>query len=401
MSKLEIGSLNVRGLQENNKRKRIFQTFRNSKFDIILLQETHSTDEDVVLWKKDWIGRAFFSLLNSTKSGVAILCKESKNFKVEFENSDKAGRIISVTVETQKNKFQITNIYAPNIPPQRKIFFDQLKCYVTPKYEVILGGHFNMVENLTIDRQGGNPNRLHQYGLEELNEIKQSCNLIDIWRTQNKFKTQFTYENDILDFKSRINCFYIWNHARKNFNIRSDIVTNMLSDHHMISLSLKNITTNKRGPSYWKLNTSILQNKEYKQKIETFWLHWKNKKNIYPDQTKWWDMAKIYIQGITKDFCIDLKQKEAELLIEYRTEIDSLYQQRPINHEQIDETQNKIDLIEQRSLKGAMVRSRTKSIENEETPSKFFYAAETVFQKHKSITALKDKHGKIVTTKTF
>ena len=132
MSKLEIASLNVRGLQDNNKRKRIFQTLRNSKFDIILLQETHSTDEDVVLWEKDWTGRAFFSLLNSTKSGLAILCKESKNFKVEFENSDKAGRIISVTVETQKDKFQITNIYAPNIPLQRKTFFDKLKSYVTP-----------------------------------------------------------------------------------------------------------------------------------------------------------------------------------------------------------------------------------------------------------------------------
>ena len=111
MSKLEIVSLNITGFQDNNKRKRIFQTFRNSKFDIILLQETHSTDENVVLWKKDWTGCAFFSLLNSTKSRVAILCKESKNVKVGFENSDKAGRIISVTVETQKNKFQITNIY--------------------------------------------------------------------------------------------------------------------------------------------------------------------------------------------------------------------------------------------------------------------------------------------------
>ena len=79
-------------------------------------------------------------------------------------------------------------------------------------------------------------------------------------------------------------------------------------------------------------------------------------------------MAKIYTQGITKDFCIDLKQKETELLIKHGAEIDSLYQQRPINHEQIDGTQNKIDLIEQRSLKGAMVRSRAKLIENEETP---------------------------------
>ena len=200
MSTSEIASPNVRGLQDNNKRKRNFQTFRNSKFDIILLQETHSIDEDVVLWKRDWIGRAFFSSLNSTKSGVAILCKESKNFKAEFENSDKAGRIISVTIETQKNKFQITNVYAPNIPLQRKTFFDKLKCYVTPKYEIILGGDLNMVENLTMHRQGGNPNRQHLYGLEELNEIKQNCNLIDIWQTQHNFQTKFTYANNILDF---------------------------------------------------------------------------------------------------------------------------------------------------------------------------------------------------------
>ena len=130
MSTLEIASLNVRDLQDNNKRKRIFQTLCNSKFDIILLQETHSTDEDVVLWKRDWIGRAFFSSLNSTKSGVAIPWKESKNFETEFENSDKAGLNISVTIETQKNKFQITNVYAPNIPLQHKTFFDKLKCNI-------------------------------------------------------------------------------------------------------------------------------------------------------------------------------------------------------------------------------------------------------------------------------
>ena len=52
MSKVEIASLNVRGLQDNNKRKRIFQTFCNWKIDITLPWETHSTDEDVILWKK-------------------------------------------------------------------------------------------------------------------------------------------------------------------------------------------------------------------------------------------------------------------------------------------------------------------------------------------------------------
>ena len=93
------------------------------------------------------------------------------------------------------------------------------------------------------------------------------------------------------------------------------------------------------------------------------------------------------MQDITKDVCIDLKQKEIELLMEYRAEINSLYQQRPINHGQLDEIENKIDLTEESSLKGPMVQSRTKSTENEETPFKFFYAAESVFQRNKTITA--------------
>ena len=72
-------------------------------------------------------------------------------------------------------------------------------------------------------------------------------------------------------------------------------------------------------------------------------------------------MAKQRMQDITKDFCIDLKQKEIELLMEYRAAINSLYQQRPINHGQLDEIENKIDLTEESSLKGPMVQSRTKS----------------------------------------
>ena len=94
-------------------------------------------------------------------------------------------------------------------------------------------------------------------------------------------------------------------------------------------------------------------------------------------------MPKQYIQDICKDFCIDLKQKETEILVEYRTEIDSLYQQLTINHEQIDEIQKKIDLIEECSLKGAMVQNRTKSIENEETLSKFFYTTNLFSKKTK------------------
>ena len=61
-------------------------------------------------------------------------------------------------------------------------------------------------------------------------------------------------------------------------------------------------------------------------------------------------MAKLYIQGVTKDFCIEFKQKQTEFLVQYGAETDSLYQKRPTDHEKIDEIQNNIDLIEERSL---------------------------------------------------
>ena len=131
---------------------------------------------------------------------------------MEFENSHKAGRIISVTVEAQKDKF----IRSQYTPPQWKIFFDKLKCYVTPKYEVILGRDFNMVENLTMHRQGGNPNRQHQYRLEELNEMKQNCNLIDFWRNSKQIQNPIHIRKRYFGVKSRIDRFIFGTAWEKN-----------------------------------------------------------------------------------------------------------------------------------------------------------------------------------------
>ena len=62
MENLNVGSLNVRGLQNKNKRNRIFQYFKIKKYDIILLQEMYSTLEDENKWKKELAGPAFFLL---------------------------------------------------------------------------------------------------------------------------------------------------------------------------------------------------------------------------------------------------------------------------------------------------------------------------------------------------
>ena len=131
MENLQIVSLNVRGLQNRNKRNRILQYFKTKKFDVILLQETYSKLQEENEWKKEWEDPTFFSSLSNHKCGVAILCTNNKNkIKAIYENSCKAGRHLSIKIETKSLSCTITNIYPPNIPRKRKIFLKKLETYI-------------------------------------------------------------------------------------------------------------------------------------------------------------------------------------------------------------------------------------------------------------------------------
>ena len=136
------------------------------KFDVILLQETYSTPEDESELKKEWEGLTFFSSLSNHKCGVAILCTKNKNkLKATYGNSCKAGRHLSIKIETEFQVYTITNIYAPSIPKKRKKFFQKLETHISNNPDNILGGDLNMVEDVPNDRAGGNPTTRH-YGIE-------------------------------------------------------------------------------------------------------------------------------------------------------------------------------------------------------------------------------------------
>ena len=177
MENLQIASLNVRGLQNKNKRNRIFQYFKSKKYDIILLQETYSTPQDENIWKKEWEGPTFFSSLNNHKCGVAILCTNNRNkLKAFYENTHKPGRHLSIKIDMESSSFIITNIYTPNIPRKRKKFFQKLETYIKNNNNNILGGDFNMVENIKKDRARRNPTTQH-YGLEYIENTKENNNM--------------------------------------------------------------------------------------------------------------------------------------------------------------------------------------------------------------------------------
>ena len=234
---LSVLSLNINGMSEDKKRHKLFETLINKNIDISLIQETHSTRNLICKWQKEWLGKSFWNSATIAKSsGVAILIKKDLNVNFSTIRKDKEGRVLSLHFSIEKQNYQIINIYAPARNSEKPKFYKTLKNYIDSKQNLILGGDFNMVEDILLDRKGGNPNKTHTLGLDYLIKIKQANNLTDIWRKENPHKTLFTYHNINQQIHSRIDRFYITSN-QKITNI--SIVPNGLSDNEAIQLKIK------------------------------------------------------------------------------------------------------------------------------------------------------------------
>ena len=93
---LNIACFNVNGLRQNVKRKSIFYHLKNKKFDIILLQETHSSIGEETLWqyKYELGGKIIFAHGNSNSKGTAILIRQSFACEVKTTYADSTGRFL-------------------------------------------------------------------------------------------------------------------------------------------------------------------------------------------------------------------------------------------------------------------------------------------------------------------
>ncbi len=67
---LKIGSLNLNGARDENKRASFYRLCSLKKLDIIFVQETHSAADNDVDWKREWEGDAFLSHKTSNSCGV-------------------------------------------------------------------------------------------------------------------------------------------------------------------------------------------------------------------------------------------------------------------------------------------------------------------------------------------
>ena len=107
-------SLNVRGINNSEKRKAIFRWIKQQKSDIIFLQETYSNFEDESIWQKDWGSTCYFTHGSKHRCGLMIMFDERLDVKIETIETDPMGRYIFMKTQIQDNQLYLLNIYAPN-----------------------------------------------------------------------------------------------------------------------------------------------------------------------------------------------------------------------------------------------------------------------------------------------
>ena len=384
---LNVLSLNVNGLHDRNKRQNLYRHFKDSHYDIICLQETHTDPGVVNHWQREWdTDRNFCSYWNSGTNrscGVAILLKNASEYRVQDTVTDDSGRILLLHLTVDGIGVQIGSIYVPDRPHKRGFFFSSLTQLLRPTLLTILAGDYNMVEDIHMDRRGGNVSAYHSKGLSELLQLKEEFGLTDPWRRNNPRTREYTWKSSDGRIRSRLDRFYV-SHTFARHYLWSETYPCVWSDHNFIALELRLDNQEKRGRGFWKLNTQVLTEKAYKVEIKRFLGHWKLRKGDYRDLIQWWEIGKSHIQNITQNYCTRRKQDQRRQLRHLKSLLDEENEAQPPSASRMQQLYLDIQHLRDLQHQGAVIRSRVQDVINGEKPTQYFYNQEKI-KKERSI----------------
>lgn len=377
---LSIITLNVRGLNNILKCIKLSEWFKDLKYDIILLQETYFTqDKNEItknLWEKEHAHHVFSD--SSHSRGVSILFNPLLNAEVLNIHKSMDARKLLINVNIGGTVFCIVNVYAPNKVNHRKDFFNSLNKWLTlhclNDEMIIIGGDFNCALN-TDDREP--PAEHNDTSCERLKGLLKRHNLMDSSEVLGK-KAPFTWQNN--HTKSRLDymfiskrCEPILGKLRCSFFISSNN-QNRMSDHKYVNIILKEII-NPRGPGYWKLNTSVLEDIQYKNQIKEMIQKAREREDI-KSKALLWEAIKIEVSEQTKLYSKakvnNIKSRERNL----REEINRLEGSMETNRERLEQLNDELNKIYDIKARGQQIRSKADWVEKGERSNKYFFRLE-------------------------
>ena len=381
----------MRGIANEKKRRALFDKHRFNA-DILVMQETHSTPETEKVWEKEWGGKVYYSHGSSAARGIAIFIAKGLNIDVQNVYKDTEGRVIILDLVQYEQKLTLATIYAPN--EDSPIFFLELASILRARSEhKIVVGDFNLVLDVELDRENtyNNNNR----AMEEVRNICDEFFLKDIWRVQNDQKKEFSWskKGSFPRKASRIDFALVSGGLDQKIEM-VQYISSVFTDHRAVYMVV-NFDPFQRGVGYWKLNTSLLQRKDYLDLVNSTIEEYQHNTS-HVEATQRWQDLKTKLVYVTKQYS---RQKVAEdkLIIAQLSEKVNEYEERlPLNRSEdklLEETRAELEDKTLERIQGVIFRSKAKWYEEGEKNTKYFYALEKARYNAKTCYKMIDDSG--------
>lgn len=402
MDAFTVVTLNSNGMRLAPKRRALFSNLRQMKADFYLLQETHSTQNEEIIWRAEWGGQAVFSHGSSNSKGVAILFDRGISPTISNTIKDDEGPFLILQVSRGEETLTLGNIYAPtnNELSNQLALLDRI-CRLISDLEIqnlIIGGDFNTQLDVLSSPNYTASSAKDSY-TRQIGVLLDDYNLIDVWRRKHPNNKRGTFHRGA--YSSRLDYIFAPEYllpAVSSINIHPE----PLSDHCVVKMEL-NVPSISRGPGYWKFDNTLLHDKNFVTEM-TECIRIALLEDMENPNSKW-EWTKYKIRQFSIEYLLKKKREQKKLIAKLEKRLQFLAENNDLSDSpnvvtEVRSIKRELSEILQEKANKAIFKAKAHWTQLGEKPSSYFLGPEKRKSKEKSITALKDDTGTILTDRS-
>lgn len=387
---LTVSTINVRSVKSRVRAQTVLSFLNSFKSDVFLIQEcslpflTHYRQ-----WEELWPHTSLWSGSNQNKNdGVAILIKNPQ-ILVKGSTVVRDGRALLVHLTFMGKDFNILNTYGFNDKNDRYDLLEDLQPHMLGRAPLVVGGDFNCILNKSDRRRTGNDFTLDKTSVL-LQKMCKDFQLTDCFKAMHPKEEGFTWFSSDGTRASRID--YIL--ARDSPPTDARLTPVFFSDHAMLSCSLSLSHSVTTGRGLWKLNCSLLEDRDLVRQYREHYNEWQTLQDSFDTHAEWWEMLKSRTQTFFKQAGKRNKHKENRRMLGLQKRLQryfKLNQQGMDFNEEIKQIKTEMSVLAEFKSKGVILRSKEREIEEGEKCTRFFF--KKIINKGGGIFRLKTENG--------
>lgn len=409
---LRCFAVNINGLNRSGKRSQLSSIRRLQDWSVLMLSDTRIHDEREFpnIERSLRCNSSAWSLGTPHVGGCSIMFFVPVTLTKKY--SDPSGHFCRADVIWEGETFSFLCIYAPADVSQRKSFFsvtlrDHLGKHPL-KSKAFIAGDFNFVENPLLDRASKVSGGVG--GHEQWQELftDQQIILHDLFRNFQPDTKSFTFRSAAHGMHTRIDrCYASDSSLSYAGNCRHVPVPSIISDHLAgVEFSVRGINCSSRGPSFWKLNVSLLKKPGFAKIVKQTLNDFQCSKDRFSNPAVWWDMLKLALSIEIKNYSKQQAIHKKRTILTMESQILQVHQQlasNPTDASLIDR-KVRLDLIladyYDDICEAARLKAGLKYHCQGEKPSRYFSALVKQRSEKSGVTCLKYSKDGIETTLT-